>query len=61
MFTTSAAVAFPLIVFRWQEHMRVEYADSPFHLCVVEVGLQKLKALCSELTGKGWGVEGGAA
>ncbi len=57
---TSAAVAFPLIVFLWQEFMRAEF-DTPFHLLVVETGLVKLKELCSGYTGKGWDLKKGGA
>lgn len=56
----SAAVAFPLIVWKWERHMRAEF-DSPFQLVAVEAGLEKLKELCSEYTGKGWAGKGGAA
>ncbi|MBA4067937.1 MAG: hypothetical protein C0501_30390 [Isosphaera sp.] len=50
----SAAVRFPLLVWRWREAMRDRHRDDPLALAVVEDGFAELKTLCTELTGRRW-------
>jgi uncharacterized protein (DUF3820 family) len=54
---TSAAVALPGVTFRWWQAMLAEFGDDAAALEVVEKGLAKLKALCTEFTHKGWSSE----
>jgi hypothetical protein len=49
-----ASVAFPLIVWKWQETMRAEFSRDFSALLVVERGLAELKTLCSEYTNRPW-------
>jgi hypothetical protein len=47
-------VPFPRIVWKWHQAMLAEFAGNPDALVEVEVGLLKLKELCSSLTKRSW-------
>src|SRR5262249_27580727 len=52
-----ASVVLPGVTFRWWKVMKDEYGDDPLALAVVDRGLEHLKQLCTEYTGKDWPVE----
>jgi hypothetical protein len=50
----SAAVRFPLVCFKFEQHMDAEFGDDPASMEVVRAAKAKLRALCSEVTGRRW-------